>query len=89
MKEFWIWLNTAEVCKSLVSDKKINFSEAHKAGYGAVQIHVRTVDPSFDAMVLELVEALEYYKINLKGLTVDGDIPAIQALAKYEAWKKK
>lgn len=32
----------------------------------------------------ELVNALEYYRTSLKGLTVDEDIPAIRALVKWQ-----
>lgn len=37
-REFWIW-------GSIVSDKPINFSEIHKQGYSASQIHAREVVP--------------------------------------------
>lgn len=56
-------------------------------------IHVRTVDPEYDAMVLELVEALKRIIIDDDGIEwphpTKAQNTASEALAKYEAWKKK
>lgn len=40
-----------------------------------------------EAKLAIAVEALKYYRDNLKGLTVKGDIPAIEALAKIEGMR--